>query len=303
MIHETRVFEGFTGEQAAALRECLGRALPQDAEWRSVPHATFSVKAEGVVVTCYHSGKVVVQGSDLDAFVARYLPELRAAAAKADAAATLPIAGITLGSDETGKGDYFGPLVVAAVRVAPAQEARLRQAGVTDSKQLSDNRVQVLAGLLERELSHEFSQLMPELYNRAYSRVKNVNFLLADMHARALARLLARCPDAEGIVVDQFTRPATLQAALAREQPVHPPLVQVTKGERHVAVAAASILARARFLDGLRECSEMCGVDLAKGAGAPVDESARKVRAIGGRELLAKVAKMHFKNTAKTEEP
>ncbi len=301
--HETRVFEGLRGERSAALRAVLEAALPADAEWRPVPHAVFSVKAEDVVLTCYQSGKVVAQGRNLEEFLSRYLPGFAADAACAAAESQLPIEFVTLGSDETGKGDYFGPLVVAAVRLDPAHEARLRQAGVTDSKQLSDKRVQMLAGLLEREVSFEFSQLMPEAYNQAYARAKSVNRLLADMHARALARLHARCPDAQGIVVDQFADPGTLQAALARECPDHPSLLQVTKGERHVAVAAASILARARFLDGLRACSEACAVELAKGAGAPVDEAARKVRAIGGRELLAKVAKMHFKNTDKSEGP
>lgn len=299
---ETRVFAGVSAERFAALRQTLESALPPDAEWRPVPHAAFSVKAEGVVLTCYASGKIVVQGNDPDTFLARFLPGFVAAANRASAATHLPLQGTTVGSDEAGKGDYFGPLVVAAACVTQDQEPRLRQAGVADSKQLSDTRVRLLAGLLERELPHEFSQLMPELYNQAYARAQSVNRLLADMHVRALARLLPRCP-AQGIVVDQFAAPAILQAALAREVPAHPPLVQVTQGERHLAVAAASILARARFLDGLAECSALCAVDLAKGAGAPADRAAREVRAIGGVDLLAKVAKLHFKNTDKTELP
>lgn len=293
---ETRVFAGFAGAGGEDLRAALVRTLPPDAEWRAVPHAVFAVKADGVVVTCYQSGKLVLQGTDLDTFMARHLPTLPQQTAKTDPLA-LTIAGISLGSDEAGKGDYFGPLVVAAACVSPEQEERLRAAGITDSKKLSDERAQLLAGLLEREVSYEVSQLMPEQYNQAYDRAKNVNLLLADMHARALSRLHARCPTAEVIVVDQFAASAVLARALARELPGHPPLQQVTQGERHVAVAAASILARARFLDGLRQCDEICGTELHKGAGAPVDVAARRVLAIGGRALLAKVAKLHFKNT------
>lgn len=298
MSQATRVFEGLDAARVQELRAALEQALPAGAEWRPTPHAHFSVKAEGVVATCYQSGKLVLQGQDLDAFVARYLHEVLGGT-QAKTEPTLPIEGVTLGSDETGKGDYFGPLVVAAVCVEPAQEARLREAGVTDSKKLSDSRARTLAGLLERELPHEFSVLMPEHYNSAYERAGNVNLLLAEMHARALARLLERAPQAAHVIVDQFTDAKVLAQALARARPGHPPLTQVAKGERHVAVAAASILARARFLDGLQQCNEACATELAKGAGDPVDAAAREVLKIGGRALLAKVAKLHFANTRK----
>lgn len=294
---ETRVFTGFAGAAGDTLRDALAQSLSADAQWRLVPHALFAVKAGDVVVTCYKSGKLVVQGQQLDEFLTRHLPDLPTQ--ETAAAAGLAIGAVTLGSDETGKGDYFGPLVVAAACVQPEQEVRLRAAGVTDSKRISDTRVRLLAGMLEREVPHEVSRLMPEHYNQAYERAQNVNVLLADMHARVLARLHARCPGAQAVVVDRFASEDVLARALARELPGHPPLMQVAQGERHVAVAAASILARAGFLDGLRECDEMCGTDLAKGAGDAVDVAARKVVAIGGRALLAKVAKLHFKNTDK----
>jgi ribonuclease HIII len=300
VTQETRVFKGFDGARGEALRAALAATLPADADWRPTPHARFSVRTGEVVVTCYTSGKLVLQGRDLDGFLARHLPELAGAGAVAAAAADiLPMAGVTLGSDEVGKGDFFGPLVVAAACVAPAQEERLRAAGITDSKRLGDGRIRLLAGMLEREVSHEFSLLMPELYNQAHARAGNVNLLLADMHARALSRLHARCPAAEAIVVDRFVAGDTLERALRRDLPGHPPLLQVTQGERHVAVASASILARAKFLDGLAECEQECGTELQKGAGAAVDAAARRVVAIGGRALLAKVAKLHFKNSTR----
>lgn len=290
------MFTGFAAARGERVRAALAQSLPADAEWRPVPHALFSVRAGTVVVTCYQSGKLVVQGSGVEPFLARYLPELRQEAVATD---VLEMTGVTLGSDEAGKGDYFGPLVVAAVCVAPAQEAHLRAAGVTDSKRLSDDRARLLAGFVESEVPHEYSELMPENYNRAHALAKNVNVLLADMHARALSRLHARCPAAEAIVVDQFAAEPVLARALDRAAAGHPPLRQVTQGERHVAVAAASILARARFLDGLRLCDELSGTELHKGAGAPVDVAARRVFAVGGMALLGKVAKLHFKNTAK----
>lgn len=297
MTQATRVFVGLDADRSAAVRSALEAGLPL-AEWRKVAHARFSMKADGVVVTCYESGKLLVQGRDPDGFVASHLAALVGEPTDRTEEA-LPLTGVTLGSDETGKGDYFGPLVVAAACVAPAQLDRLLAAGVTDSKKLSDTRARTLAGLLEAELPHEFSVLPPPLYNEAYGRARSVNVLLADMHARALSRLLARCPDASAIVVDQFGHERLVADALARQAVGHPPLVQTHRGERHPAVAAASILARARFLDDLAACSEACGTELAKGAGTPVDVAAREVVAIGGRALLATVAKLHFRNTDK----
>ncbi len=297
MTQETRVFQGIDADAADAIRAALDAGLPL-AEWRTVPHARFSLKAEDVVVTCYQSGKLLLQGRDLDGFVARHLA-LTLGAHTERATDELPVTGITIGSDETGKGDYFGPLVVAAACVEPGQVDRLRAAGVADSKKLSDQRARSLSGLLEVEVRHEFSVLPPTLYNEAYARAGNVNVLLADMHARAIARLLARCSDAAAIVVDQFGHEGLVARALARQVSRHPALMQTPRGERHPAVAAASVLARARFLDDLAACSDACGTELAKGAGPPADAAAARVWAIGGAKLLATVAKLHFKNTDK----
>lgn len=289
---------------AANLEQTLRAALPGDAEWRPVPYARFSVKAEGVVFTCYRSGKVVVQGPDPQAFVERHLPRLAGTEAIAGGIApdTLPIEAPTVGSDEVGKGDYFGPLVVAAVLVLPNQREALTRIGVADSKSLSDERMKQMVGPLETLLPHHIVVLDPERYNERYTLTPNVNTLLADLHVECLAPLLRAHPDAIA-VVDRFTSESLLAGRLAAARPAIPELgrrlKQIVRGERHPAVAAASVLARIAFLEGMQRCSDTCATDLHKGAGSQVDADAIVVHQIGGLDLLRKVAKLHFKNTQK----
>lgn len=304
MSQETRVFEVVPREQAG-FQSTLATSLPKDAEWRSVPHATFSVKWNGIVLTVYRSGKAVLQGKDLDAAMARYLPGITGASAAVTAGSGRPrleeIAAPTLGSDESGKGDYFGPLVVAAVFTEPADAGFLRELGATDSKLLSDARMQTQAGKIEERLDHEVIALGPVDYNRAIATEGNANHVLAGLHARALSALAARHPEARRTVVDRFSSSTVLEDAMSAIG-FSPPALDLRPGaESHPAVAAASILARVHFLEGLKLCADECATDLPKGAGELVDEAARRVVRIGGRPLLAKVAKVHFKNTQKLE--
>jgi ribonuclease HIII len=295
---QTRVFT-VDSRTASRLEARLRDELPPDADWRTAPHARFQVRVQGVVLTCYESGKVVVQGRDLDTFAGRFLDDLEPVQRAERDGGTPAFDAPTIASDEAGKGDYFGPLVVAAVHADPTSARTLREMRVADSKTLSDERARQLAGAIEKALDHELAVLEPEDYNRAHAAAGNLNVVLADLHGRAIAALARRNPDAEVVVVDRFGSEHYVADALRAEGVTVPRLVQVVRAERHPAVAAASILARAGFLDGLAACSDACGTDLHKGAGAPVDRCARRVFEIGGRELLGKVAKLHFKNTAK----
>lgn len=291
----TRVFQ-VSGEVAARLHEKLRTELPPDAEWRTVDHARFAVKALGANLVCYRSGKVVLQGKDLGGFVSRFLGELDAVAPGAATPPPIPFDVPTIGSDETGKGDYFGPLVVAAAYATPAQEAELRAMGVADSKTLGDTRMLPMAGHLERLLDVEVRVLMPEDYNARWQELGNVNEVLASMHADAIASLVRRHPEAT-VLVDQFSAKDLITPRLVRAGAPPRRLVQAVRAEAHPVVAAASIVARVHFLDGMKRCEEACACELHKGAGDPVDKAARRVMAIGGSALLARVAKMHFKNS------
>ncbi len=297
MSQETRVLE-IGPLEATHLEESLKERLPPDAQWRPVPHALFSVKSLGVVLTCYRSGKLVLQGEALDVYEQRFLGNL----APPKPAGVLESITTAIGSDEAGKGDYFGPLSVAAVRVTDSDLPALRELGVTDSKALSDTRVRTLAGAIEQSLDHEVIALAPPDYNRLYAETGNLNYLLADLHTQVLAPL-ARRHEGEEMIVDRFAREELLLGKLRAEMGAALPRVtQVPRAEQHPAVAAASILARTAFLDGLAACEADCGTDLHKGAGAPVDVAGRRVLSIGGMELLGQVAKLHFKNTGKLEQ-
>ncbi|RMF20230.1 MAG: ribonuclease HIII [Deltaproteobacteria bacterium] len=205
-------------------------------------------------------------------------------------------AGTWIGSDESGKGDYFGPLVVAAVAVDEASAERLAAAGVQDSKRVSNRRAQALSDLILAECPHALVVIGPRKYNELYERIGNLNRLLAWAHARAIEDLL---DDVEPtvIVVDKFADDRVLRQALMKKGARHR-VIQVVRGESDPAVAAASILARARFLSALEELSRTWNVPLAAGAGTPTLEAGRAFVARHGAPALREVAKLHFKTTA-----
>ncbi len=205
-----------------------------------------------------------------------------------------------LGTDEAGKGDYFGPLVIAAVWADPAAMDLFRIWGITDSKKLSDGHAHALARqLTQSQIPTAVVAIGPEKYNQLHAKMKNLNRLLAWGHARAIENLLEKAP-AGHVVIDQFAAPHLIENALL-EKGRQITVEQRHRGESDIVVAAASVLARSEFLRRLDELSDKCGIKLHKGAGSPVDEVAARILARGGHDLLATVAKVHFKNTQKAE--
>ncbi|MSQ77029.1 MAG: ribonuclease HIII [Nitrospiraceae bacterium] len=208
-----------------------------------------------------------------------------------------------IGIDESGKGDYFGPLVIAAAHVTPEIEPELRLMEVRDSKKISDGRVLEIARELRQVCKHSIVTINPQKYNELYPKFRNLNRLLAWGHARALENLLEQvdCPLA---IADQFgDERFVLNALLEKGKKIQ--LVQRTKAEADLAVAAASILARAEFLLRLKRLSDEIGTTLPKGA-THVELAARMVVKKHGEAMLENVAKLHFKTTksvlGKTEE-
>jgi len=288
-----------------AEREALQRSLGAGPfEHRSVPHALLSVKGDGVVATLYRSGKFVIQGADPELFAARYLghvpepdasPDASGPGSSGRAQAETPL----VGSDEAGKGDYFGPLVVAAVRIEPKEARALADSRVADSKTLGDQTVLRIGAALRSRYAHSVVRLDPPDYNRLYAELsrarppRRLNDLLADQHARAIADL---AQPGDRVIVDQFANERLLQERLGA---LDVRLEQRPRAEEIPVVAAASILAREAFLLGLGELSDDCGVDLHKGAGAPVDRVGVEVVGLHGEAGLERFAKLHFKNTEK----
>lgn len=210
-----------------------------------------------------------------------------------------------IGSDESGKGDYFGPLVATAVWVDDRLLALLDTLGVRDSKQLNDRQNRGLAQEIRAICTDRAAEVVlpPERYNTLYSQFrsegKRLNALLAWAHARAIETVLEHAA-ASNAIVDQFADARYIQERLAgREATRHLHVVQMPRAEANLAVAAASILARDRLLGWLERASQQHGLKLPKGASTEVDTVARALVAREGKDALAQVAKLHFKNTAR----
>jgi len=200
-----------------------------------------------------------------------------------------------IGTDESGKGDYFGPLVVAGFYCPDAQVPVLRELGVRDSKKISDGRIREIADTLRNGYVHSVVSVGPEKYNALYAKLGNLNRLLAWAHARVIENILG-VVDCARAVTDQFgDERYVLNALMAKGKRIE--LVQRHRGEEDVAVAAASILARADFVQRLKALSREWAVDLHKGAGPPVEAAAAAFLLRHGPQALPQVAKMHFKIT------
>lgn len=202
-----------------------------------------------------------------------------------------------IGSDESGKGDFYGPLVVAAVYVDQTSEQQLLQLGVRDSKKLTDKNMLDIAGEIRRLCPYQLLCYLPETYNQRYQQVANLNQLLALAHAEVIAAV-ARKTGSQRAIVDQFGDEALVRQALAKTGCVLQ-LEQRYRAEEDTAVAAASIVARAEFVRQLGRLSASIGVDLPKGASNPeIINRGRLIVQSKGEEGLRKVAKLHFKTTA-----
>jgi ribonuclease HIII len=202
-----------------------------------------------------------------------------------------------IGTDESGKGDYFGPLVVAGVYIDEKLLPRLKSLGVKDSKRLSDRAVLEMSEPIRSLCPYSIVVIGPEKYNDLYEKIKNLNRLLAWGHARVIENLLEKnlC---QRVVTDQFgDERLVLDALLKKGREVK--LEQRHKAEDDPAVAAASILARAEFLLRLKQLSSKIGIPLPKGASQLVEAAARQIVEKKGSKILKEIAKLHFKTTAK----
>lgn len=198
-----------------------------------------------------------------------------------------------IGVDESGKGDFFGPLVIAACYVGPEHLAELD--GVKDSKKLTDPVALKLSLVIKRVCPHSVIAIGPAKYNELYAKFNNLNRLLAWGHARAIENVLEVQPS-RLVISDQFADPAGLKRQLF-ERAREVELRSMVRAESDIAVAAASILARAEFLRKLMSLGDEAGMTLPKGASNLVIEAGKRYVAMHGPQNLGKVAKLHFKTS------
>jgi len=200
------------------------------------------------------------------------------------------------GLDESGKGDYFGYLVVAGVVVDEASAARLRSVGVRDSKKMSDRAVQSAAREIRKICKYDIVKISPEKYNQLYKKFRNLNKMLAWAHARVMENIVEKY-EVDHIVVDKFADESVLKSMLF-DKSKKKELIQKIRGEEDIAVAAASVIARDEFLKTLHALSNEVGIILPKGA-THVEATAKKILEKYDENTLSLVAKTHFKTTRK----
>jgi len=286
------------------LDEAQVRRLKQVAEEKGfqfgpLDHGHFTARKGKCVLSAYLSGKVVVAGKEAKDFVEFVLePEILGEARLGYEKLHNPeMYAPHFGIDESGKGDLFGPLVVAGVYVDEAKADRLIAAGVRDSKAItSDKKIGELAEEIGKTVGpgREVVTIGPERYSELYRKFGNLNRMLAWAHGKVIANLHGKVPGCPRALSDQFGDPRLVEGEL-RKQGVELKLEQRTKAESDIAVAAASILARAEFVRQLGKLSLEAGLELAKGAGAGVKKQAEEIFRGGGREKLAKLCKTHFR--------
>ena len=265
-----------------------------------IPHALFGATGDSVNLTMFNNGKLLVQGKGSLDFIRFYLEPciLKSFTFGYEEILDESLGVERIGVDESGKGDYFGPLVVAAVFVEQSVVRRLLDIGVSDSKTLTDGRVRDISDNLKGFIKSSVVVIGPEKYNELYAKIGNLNRMLAWGHARAIENILSEV-DCSLAVLDKFADEGVVRNALMRKgRKIN--VEQRVRGERDIAVAAASIVARDEFLRRLDRLSKSFGIKLHKGGSSKaVEESAVKIVKNHGLEALAKVAKLHFKTTKK----
>ncbi|MBV8587579.1 MAG: ribonuclease HIII [Verrucomicrobia bacterium] len=283
--------------QAEQLRSLLAE---QGFEFQTRPYTTFFAQKKNLSVAVYEKGpKAVIQGRETENFVRYELePKILGEARLGYEEVLHPeMFEPHFGIDESGKGDLFGPLVIAGVYVDRSIAQRLLALGAVDSKRIgSDRRIQVLAQAIREipGIAVNVVLIGPEKYNELYDRFGNLNDLLAWGHARVIENLAAQRPECPRALSDKFAHERViLNALMAAGRKIE--LDQRTKAEADLAVAAASILARDRFVHWLERKGKELGVSLPKGVSESVKAAARTLVERLGPEILPSVAKMHFK--------
>jgi ribonuclease HIII len=296
-----------TGAQAGKLESYLRE---NDYRFRDVPYARFAGEKEKVNVVFYESGKLVIQGKGTQDFVEFILEPLILQEVKLGYEAVLnpELLAPRIGVDESGKGDFFGPLCVAGVYINESVIAAWKGAGIRDSKNIgSDRRIAELAKLI-RQTPGAVCTVVPignEAYNRLFFKLHSVNAMLAWGHARVIENLMGlkyqMNPPPVRAISDQFAHDKGVIANALMSLGRSIELVQRHKAEEDLAVAAASILARNEFVTRLAALGKRFEITFPKGASTAVDVAAKDFVAKFGADKLKEVAKTHFRTALRAQ--
>ena len=261
----------------------------EGASFSTAQYMIFQARGDGYTASFYKSGKFVIQGKNTDKILEKYFSM---PSKKQDCLLDVPYPHI--GIDESGKGYFFGPLVIAGAYLDEADAKKLQEAGVCDSKKLTDKKILELEAEIKNIAVFDVITINPKKYNELYSSFRNLNRLLAWGHSSVLENLLKKT-DAKVAISDKFASSENVILSALKEKGKTIKLIQQTKAEADTAVAAASVLARAEFVKRISFISSQYEINLPKGASDTVLNQAKKFSERYGREELKNVAKIHFK--------
>ena len=296
-----------TDDQASALNAAL---VARSWKPRTVPYARFAFESDKCNIVFYESGKLVVQGRGTQEFIEFVLePEiLKQVKLGYETVLNPDLLLPRFGVDESGKGDFFGPLCIAGVYVNEAVINDWKDKGIRDSKNISsDKKIHELADLIRKTPGCVVDTVTigNETYNRLYMRMKSVNTMLAWGHARVIENLMGKRyqmnPAPVRAISDQFAASKSVIEKALMTEGRQIELVQRHKAEEDIAVAAASILARDEFVKGIAKLEQQFQMKFPKGASAAVDVAAKQFVDSRGAGELAKVSKMHFRTALRAQ--
>ena len=286
-----------TLEQVDSLKAIL---IELDFSWVERPYTIYSAKKGKLNVSVYEKGpKVLIQGGETEDFVKFHLePEVLGEAKLGyekvhDPEQYQPHFGI----DESGKGDFFGPLVIAGAYTDESIVEKLVSLGVKDSKEVnSPQKIRNISAKIKKIQGFHYHVICisPERYNELYAKFNNLNSMLAWGHVKIMQELQQKCPNCKDSLSDQFAKPHVIESMAKRMGVTDLTIRQRTKAESDTAVAAASILAREAFINWMDKTGEDIGTEIPLGASARVKTIARKIKS-EAKYPLNTLVKTHFK--------
>lgn len=291
------------------LNWCKRDKTPQYAKWQA--------KDGDTVITLYESGKVVFQGKDADLASDFWISTEKINSGKVDVKSNNNTSKVdkksyvnpriynssSIGSDEVGTGDYFGPIIVTAAYVSKENINFLEELGVKDSKKLTDEQILRIVPIFIKKIPYESIILTNKEYNEYYSDDINMNKIKAILHNKVLFKLSNIIKDYEYIIVDQFAENYVYFNYLKDNTNIVRNITFLTKGEdKHLSVACASLISRYIFINEFDKLSKSLNINLPKGAGETIDKVGKEIVDKFGFNKLKECAKMNFKNTEKIKE-
>ena len=267
---------------------------------KKIPYVVFQAEEEDTVITMYESGKVMFQGksADVDASMWGIVSE-QAKEKKEDKTTTLYHNCSSVGSDEVGTGDYFGPIVVTASYVKKEDVSFLEKLGVGDSKKINDEKIKKIAPEIVKKVKYRSLILTNSEYNAKYTKDVNMNKIKSIMHNKVLYQLIhEENPKYDYIIVDEFAREKRYYEYLKGINNIQKGITFMTKAEdKNLAVACSSIISRYIFLKEFDKLCDEVKLPLVKGTSKDVDKNGEELVAKNGEKKLKEVCKLNFKNT------